>query len=274
MDDLMWRRRFYAEEIQATSNLKTAALVDALATVERERFLRPGPWLVRAEGDFGGPPRHTPDADPRHVYHNFSIAIDAARQLFNGGPGVVALAIDALALEPGHRVLHIGCGLGYYSAVMAHTVGPAGRVVSIEVDDVLAEEAKRNLSAFPWVHVQRGNGTEPLEPPLNAIFLSAGVTHPRDAWLDALATGGRLVLPLTATMPQMGTIGKGPIVLLTKVDGQTFDIRSLMPVVAGYSAVGLRDDSLNEALGRALMRGPFAAPRRLRRDQHEPGPQC
>jgi protein-L-isoaspartate(D-aspartate) O-methyltransferase len=274
MNDLRSQRRFYAEEIEATENLASPALVEALATVERERFLRPGPWLVRGEGDFLGPPRHTPDAHPRRVFHNVSIAIDPVRQLFNAGPGIVAREIDALALEPGHRVLHIGCGLGYYSAVMAHIVGPAGRVISVEVDEVLAQEAARNLAAFPWVEVRRGNGTEPLEESLNAIVLSAGVTHPRDAWLDALVTGGRLVLPLTATMPQMGTLGKGPIVLATKISEQRFDVRNLVPVVACYSAIGLRDESLNQALGKALMRGPFVAPKRLRRDLHAAGPQC
>ena len=41
------RRRFFAEEIQAICNLQTAALVEALATVPREQFLPPGPWLPR-----------------------------------------------------------------------------------------------------------------------------------------------------------------------------------------------------------------------------------
>src|SRR5713101_8704608 len=129
MGDLALQRRFYAEELMATGNLKTRALVEALAAIERERFLPAGPWLVRAEGDWGGPPRQTPDADPRHVYHNLAIGIDPTRQLFNGGPGAVTTAIDALRLEPDQRVLHVGAGLGYYTAIMATIVGPKGRVV-------------------------------------------------------------------------------------------------------------------------------------------------
>ena len=62
--------------------------------VPRERFLPPGPWTVRSEADFGGPARQTPDDDPRHVYHNLSVAIDPARQLFNGPPSLVALCIE------------------------------------------------------------------------------------------------------------------------------------------------------------------------------------
>src|SRR5262252_4160187 len=156
------RRRFFAEEIEAVANLQSAELVNALATVERERFLRPGPWLVQADADFGfgRPPRLTADADPPSVYHNVAVAIDPSRHLFNGAPSVLAGFIDALAIQPGDHVLHVGCGLGYYSAVMAHCVGPQGRVVAIEVDDPLAVEARTNLSSLGWVEARVGTGLE------------------------------------------------------------------------------------------------------------------
>jgi protein-L-isoaspartate(D-aspartate) O-methyltransferase len=272
--DSKTRRQIFAEDIQACCNLKTRALVDALAVVQREAFLRPGPWLIIGEGDVGRGPRQTPDDDPKHVYHNIAIAIDPERQLFNGAPGVITSAIDALALRPGERVLHIGAGLGYYSALIAHTVGPTGRVVAIEVDETLAAGARRNLSDLPWVEVRQGNAVDPLGEGVDAILVNAGVTHPLDAWLDALATQGRIVLPLTATFPQMGPIGKGPMLLLSgpAPDG-SFDIRTVT-FVAIYSAVGLRDESSNEALGKALMKTPFAALKRLRRDPHDAEPSC
>ena len=55
--DLDLRRRFYAEEIEAVARLRSAAVVDALASVPRERFLRPGPWTVLADIDINGSPR-------------------------------------------------------------------------------------------------------------------------------------------------------------------------------------------------------------------------
>ena len=68
MIDLAQYRRFFAEEIQVIAGLKTPALVDALATIPRERFLSPGPWMFRSEADFGAAaPRQTPDADPARV---------------------------------------------------------------------------------------------------------------------------------------------------------------------------------------------------------------
>ena len=204
MTDLVSYRQFYAEEIDALSNLKTERLVDALATIPRELFLPPGPWLVRGESDTRGP-QQTKDADPRRVYHNYSIAIDSSRQLFNGTPGAVVPSIDALELKTGSRVLHVGAGLGYYSALMAHVVGSTGRVVALEVDEVLASSAKANLASMAWVDVRHDNGTAPLDEPFDGIFVNAGVTHPQPSWLDGLVAGGRLVLPLTATMPAMGS---------------------------------------------------------------------
>jgi protein-L-isoaspartate(D-aspartate) O-methyltransferase len=272
MTDLVTYRRAYADEIDAHCKLKTRALVDALATVPRERFLPPGPWWVRGEKDLGGP-RQTTDADPRHVYHNHSIAIDAGRQLFNGAPGFLASMIDALAIAPGSRVLHLGAGSGYYSALMAHVVGSPGRILAIEVDPGLAQQATNNLAALPWVEVRHGDGTTALDEPFDAILINAGVTHPQDTWLDALSADGRLILPLTATMPALGPLGKGFMTMVTKSADGSFAARPLSLVMI-YSAIGLRDETINAQLGQAFMRSPFPNFTRLRRDRHDPGPGC
>jgi protein-L-isoaspartate(D-aspartate) O-methyltransferase len=267
------RRRFFAEEIEALANLETPSLIDALAAVPRERFLRPGPWLVRGEADITGGPRRTPDADPRHTYHNYSIAIDPERQLFNGTPSLLAAMIDRLALKAGARVLHVGAGLGYYSALLGQVVGETGRVLAIEVDPALAAEAASNLSSMAWVEMRCGDGVALHGETFDAILVNAGVTHPQQVWLDALSSEGRLILPMTATMPAMGTIGKGIMTLLTPGPDGDFNVR-VLSFVAIYSAIGLRDDMLNDALGKALMRSPFPKLRRLRRDPHEAATAC
>jgi protein-L-isoaspartate(D-aspartate) O-methyltransferase len=280
--DLELRRRFFAEELQAVCNFRSPGLVDAFAAVPRERFLAPGPWTVLGDaGDgfmMGGPPKHrtTPDGDPAHVYHNVAIAIDAQRQLFNGQPGTLAVYIDVLDLAPGKRVLHVGCGLGYYTAVMAQAVGSTGRVVAFEVDEPLASAARRNLASMPWVDVRHGDASGALDGAFDAMLINAGMTHPLDTWLDALAAGGRVILPITGTIPPMGpTIGKGLSWLLTKEDGVRLATRPV-GVVAIYSAIGLRDETLNARVGKALMGGPmqWAAVKHLRRDPHDESSSC
>ncbi len=270
--DLHQQRRFYAEDIQTVANLRTPGLVEALANVPREKFLPPGPWLIRSEIDYGGGPRQTPDADPRHVYHNVAIAIDPERQLFNGAPSLVCTCIDALALTAGARVLHVGCGTGYYSALIAHAIGKSGSVVAFEIDESLAEDARRNLQETAWVEVRRGNGTDVPREPFDAIFVNAGVTHPHERWLEALKPGGRLLVPLTFTMPPMGSIGKGVMALVTR-NGDVWPAR-VVTMTAIYSALGIRNETMNARIREAFMKGMMPAFSRMRRDAHEPSPAC
>ena len=264
------QRRAYAELISSAAGLTTPGLKDAFAAVPREAFLPPGPWLVVGEGQ---KPQQTPDADPRHVYENVSVAIDPARQLFNGAPAFLARLIDRLALGPGSRVLHIGAGLGYYSAVMAHVVGPGGAVVATEIDEALAAAARSNLSAMPWVTVESADGTA-VSGLYDAMLVNTGVTHPLDAWLDGLAPGGRLLLPLTVGLPGMGPLGKGVVVVIARTPDGTGFGAEVLSFVAIYSAIGLRDQGIETSLGQALRRTSFPNLTQLRRDTHEHSPDC
>jgi protein-L-isoaspartate(D-aspartate) O-methyltransferase len=279
MMDLALRRRFFAEEIEAIAKLRSATLVDALGSVPREQFLPSGPWTVMAEADFTGmspaKTRLTADADPARVYHNIGVAIDPERQLFNGQPATIGQWIDTVDLAPGARILHVGCGLGYYTAVMAHCAGSGGRVLAFEADAALAAGAARNLASMPWVEVRADGAARPSGETFDAILINAGVTHPLDAWLDALAPGGRMVLPMTSTMAPMGNIGKGLVFLIGREDDGSFTAR-VTGFVAIYSAVGIRNDWLDGQLGKKMMAGPqqWQAIARLRRDAHEPSLDC
>jgi protein-L-isoaspartate(D-aspartate) O-methyltransferase len=279
LNPLNAQRRFFAEEVQAVGNVRTSALVGALARVPRERFLPPGPWLIRGESDFGGPARLTADADPRRILHNIVVAIDPARQLFNGQPSTLALWIDALGLRAGHHVLHVGCGLGYYSALIAECVGETGRVVAVDIDDTLAAGARTNLAIYPWAEARSATGVELGDETFDAILVNAGMTHPHDAWLHALRPGGRLVLPLTCAFPQAGpTLGKGIVVLITRSDQQQDDFADfaarLISFVAIYSAQSIRDSAMEALLAQAMRQMPFPNINRLRLDPHEPSASC
>ena len=268
-------RQFLAEEIRVVANIRSPRIVEALATTPRERFLPPGPWHIRGVGDVGGGPRTTEDADPRHVYHDIAVGIDPARNLYNGQPSLIARWLDDIALDAGHRVIHVGCGTGYFTALIAHVVGASGAVDAMDVDAELAARARANLSDQPWVRVRQGNGTTDLLSDSDAIVVHAGATHVLDAWLDALGDGGRLLLPLTVEVPGMPAgIGKGFMLLVTRHGNQwSAKVQATMPV-AIYSIKELRDPELGAALGRAMMNGSMMKAAQIRRDAHDAGTSC
>ncbi len=144
-------RNFYAQEIRWVSSLSSPALVNALARVPREKFLGAPPWHIgsadqRAMSLMGAVKmNYTPTDDARDLYHNVLVAIDISKDINNGQPSALARWIDALDLKPGDRAYHIGCGVGYYTALMAEVVGPTGRIVGLDFDADLAAPAQENF---------------------------------------------------------------------------------------------------------------------------------
>jgi hypothetical protein len=75
-------------------------------------------------------------------------------------------------------------------------------------------------------------------------------------------------------MPAMGTIGKGPLVLITNSGGAGRWHARLAGFVAIYTAVGVRNEGINDLLGQAMAKSPFAPIKSMRRDPHEQQPAC
>ncbi len=270
-------RRFYAEEIRIAANLASPALAEAFARVPREVFLGPGPWQIASAEQSGLAAAglvgsvYVKTDDPRDLYHNILIAIDPARYLNNGQPSALARWIDALDLKAGHRVFHLGCGVGYYTAVLAEVVGPQGSVVAIEVDPDLAARARENLASYPNVTVHAGDGAT-LDPgTCDAMLINAGVTHPHRPWLDRLVEGGRLVLPITAAA---GATLFGSGVMARIVRGHNGFSASVVSLVAIYSCTSVRDPSLNAPLAKALATKALLKLKSVRLDPHEQDDTC
>ena len=272
MSDLQALRRSYAEEIRAVSNVRSAALVRAFATVPREQFLGPGPWQILAPVPPGGfPYRTTEDADPRHLYHNVLVAIDPARRLNNGQPSFLAFCLDSLDLQPGDQAVHIGCGVGYYTAILADAVGPYGHVTAIELDPDLAARARDNLIHLKHVVVIEGDGSRHDPGPSDAIFVNAGATHPCTIWLESLRSGGRLLVPLTIALDALGH-GRGGVLKITR-QPQGLSARFISEVSI-FPCIGARDTELNTQLEAAFRQHTWESVQSLRRDRHEPTDTC
>ncbi|MDT5059656.1 MAG: protein-L-isoaspartate(D-aspartate) O-methyltransferase [Acidobacteriota bacterium] len=275
-------RQYYAEEIRAVANIQSEALVAAFAKVPREHFLGPGPWQIANPDSWqamtpnanlkgGGSYRTTETDDPKHLYHNILIAIDAERKLNNGQPGSLASWIDTLELQMGDRVLHVGCGVGYYTAIIAEVVGAGGHVWGVEIDPDLAERARRNLAYLNHVEVVEGNGREFGSDPVDAIFINAGATQPQAVWLDSLKDGGRLILPLTVARDETS----GGMGFMLKVDREEkgYAARFISPV-AIFPCIGSRDAESNQRLREAMSKGTWGTVQSLRREPHEPSETC
>jgi len=271
MSDLIEEaRRRYAEELRFTARLGSRAVIDAFATVPRERFFGPGPWRLRspmALGEYWT----TEDADPRDLYHDVLIAIDEERRLNNGQPSLWARMYDNLDLSDGVHVVHVGAGTGYYSAILAEIVGRAGRVTAIEIDPALAALAAGNLDEWPQATVIAADGFA-FRPdrPADAIIVNAGVTHLSSVWLDTLsAEGGRLLVPLTSAE------WWGCFVIITRLGKNPDSYRARFAGRVGViPCVGGRDPAAEERLKAALARGDFTAIRSLRRAPEEPDDTC
>jgi protein-L-isoaspartate(D-aspartate) O-methyltransferase len=267
-------RLCFAEEVRFKAELRPGKLAEAFATVPREHFLGPGPWKVAANYGY----LTTEDDDPRQLYHDSLFAIDPERKLNNGHPSSLAGWIDTLQLQTGDRVVHIGCGVGYYTAIMAYVVGPAGFVPAIEVDPGIAARARQNLSSTRSVEVIEGDGIHYDFGESDAIFVNAGVTHPQLAWLERLRPGGRLLFPLTVTrygFEESDSSG-GKMVLIVKEGRERFAAR-IVSNVSIYPAESGRDESLEPALREALEDAPGrkrSAPRWLRVDAHRRNDTC
>jgi len=165
----------------------------------------------------------------------------------------------------------VGCGTGYYSAIMAEVVGPKGQVAAIEIDSELAGRARSNLSYLSHVEVIEGDGCEFNPGSCDAIFVNAGVTHPRSIWLDSLRPDGRLLMPLTVT-DDTDRGGAGRVLKVTRQpEGFT---ASFISGVRIFPCVGGRDAELNERLKKAFDRDDWKSIQSLRRDKHDPADTC
>src|ERR1700761_4853161 len=177
------RDRMVAEVI-ATGLPVSDAVAEALRVVPRHLFL-PGIPADQAYRDEAIVTRRDPDGQPASS---------------SSQPTIMAVMLDQLGLEPGHRVLEIGAGTGYNAALMKYLVGPSGTVVTVDLNQDVAREAAAHLAAagYPEVAVVAADGAAgyPAGAPYDRVIATVGVSDLAPAWLDQLGPGGRIVVPL------------------------------------------------------------------------------
>jgi protein-L-isoaspartate(D-aspartate) O-methyltransferase len=276
-------RRAYAKQILAAAGVADAGIECAFAAIPREQFLGPGPWKMyrfaaASSGSYGA----TPEADPVYVYVDQVVGLVSERGINNGQPSLHAMLIASAQIQSGEHVVHVGAGTGYYSAIMAQLVGPTGRVTAVECDPALAERARECLSELSNVAVVEADGAAARLDAADVIYVNAGVTHPASPWLDGLADGGRLIIPLTtsANFPVPGTVFD-PIKAMRsgayfriQRRGPVFESRGLLPTMIIPAHGRARDEANEQALAEAFAKGGWHRVAQLVRDEDLPEDKC
>ena len=262
-------RRFYAEEIRFVSGGCPAELAAAYARVPRERFLGPPPWRIPV-GNVFEPHGYQNTREPRDLYHDIVVALDPARQLNSAQPSIMMRLLVALSLGGGARVVHVGCGVGYYTAILSELVGAGGSVVAIDADAGLAARAAENLADRPNVTVIHGDGACHAPQGADAILVNAGITHPPAVWLDGLAAAGVLVAPFhVGTQPEM----REALALRLQRAGTDFRA-ALVCQLAIYPCTSQRDSEVQSQWNASVQSRSILTLQSARTDRHPREASC
>jgi protein-L-isoaspartate(D-aspartate) O-methyltransferase len=123
----------------------------------------------------------------------------------NSQPSTVRVMLELLDVQEGHRVLDVGAGSGWTTAILASLCGPEGTVVGVERVPELVAFGAANVEAtgMPWAHVERASPVAlgaPEQGPYDRILVSADADVLPQELLDQLAPGGVLVAPVGGRM--------------------------------------------------------------------------
>lgn len=168
-------RRHMVESQLRSRGIHDRRLLKAMASVPRHEFVE-APYREQA-------------------YDDHPLPIAAGQTISQ--PYIVALMLDLLHLEPSSRVLEIGTGSGYQTALLAQL---AAHVYSVERHPELARQAEDTLSGlgFNNISVVAGDGSHGLieHAPFDAIIVSAAASQVPPALFEQLREGGRMIIPV------------------------------------------------------------------------------
>jgi len=169
------------EELIAQGVLKTPRIIEAFRAIDRKDFV---------------PEEHRDEA-----YGNYPIQIGHRQTISQ--PYVVALMLELLKPALGEKIMDVGSGSGWQTALLSHIVGNKGKVFGIELVPELKEIGEKNVSKYNFVkkgiasfHAMSAEDGIPEEAPFNAIIAGAAAQEVPEAWKTQLKTGGRIVMPI------------------------------------------------------------------------------
>jgi protein-L-isoaspartate(D-aspartate) O-methyltransferase len=159
--------------------LKTPAIIDAFYKIDRIDFV--------------------PEDLKQEAYGNYPLPIGYGQTISQ--PLTVAFMLELLEPKVGEKILDIGSGSGWQTALLAQLVTDKGKVVAIEIIPELVKLTKENISKYNFdqiVEVIEGDGSKGYEPlaPYDKIIAAAAAQKIPPLWLNQLKIGGKIVAPV------------------------------------------------------------------------------
>ena len=173
-DFALLRQMMVADQLRGR-DIRDERVLKVMAEVPREKFVGPG--------------------QQDEAYEDRPVPIGAGQTISQ--PYIVALMTQELDVRPSHRVLDVGAGSGYQTAILA---GLAKEVFAIERIEELRQRAAGVLEELGLTNVTliTGDGTLgwPEQAPFDRIICGAAGPDVPETWLEQLAEGGRIVMPV------------------------------------------------------------------------------
>ena len=202
------RKKMVQDQIEARG-IRSPQVLDAMGKIERHLFVRPE-HLNRA-------------------YQDGPLPINCQQTVSQ--PYIVALMTDLLKLTPASKVLEIGTGCGYQTAVLAEL---AAAVYSVEILPLLAKSAKTRLQRLNYqnIYFKEGNGHQGWQEhaPYDAVLVAAAPKIVPEQLVQQLDAGGRMVIPVGDSEQNLLLIQKKtqtaddiePFIETTEITGVSF----------------------------------------------------
>src|SRR3989338_1099360 len=200
----MINERDLEKELEREGVLKSTRLIEAWEKIKREDFITK---QFRGEAALNAP-----------------LPIGYGQTISQ--PFTVAFMLELLSVEEGNKVLDVGSGSGWQTAILSELVGKDGRVYALERIPELKEFGEQNVSKYNFIKSGRTkffikNGWEglPEHAPFDRIIVAAAADEIPKELLNELAPGGRLVLPVG------GEMGQGIVIIVKDSEGEVSEKR-------------------------------------------------
>jgi len=194
--------------------LKTPKIIEAFRAIDRVDFV---PEDLKSE-----------------AYINAPLSIGRGQTISQ--PLTVAFMLELLQPQKEDKILDVGSGSGWQTALLAHIVGPKGRIFAIELILELIEFGKKNIAKYNFVEkgivkfiCADGSKGLPEEAPFDKIIAAAAAEEIPKAWKKQLKVGGRLVTPVGSSIWLLEKVGKN------KFKEKEFPGFAFVPLVIKYT---------------------------------------